>query len=428
MKRTGMIFSTLAAVLGAQVASAEVTDEQIREFEARIAQLEQDKSVADASSGFNDWKINGFMSAGFGYLNSQDFSYLGLYDTVSYQQDAIVGLQIDAPVADKVHAVLQLVARGAENFAVSSEWAYIGYRPTDNDEIRVGRQRIPMFMLSEYVEVGYAYPWAKQPAEVYIPFIPTGYNGVSWKHEFSTGSWQHDLQVYFGSESFEVTGGTFNAEDTIGVGFQTSVGNWLFNLTYLQPEGTISGAQADGLAGQGLIEPMVRDTVQFGGVGVQYDNGKLLVMGEATRVKVDGYFPDTDQEYLTVGYRFGKWMPHLTYASTRISDADARPALPAGTMASACLAPPPVNVCQIDGITPYDDDFVADLLENAQDSATLGLRYDFAANAALKFDWTRVLDTHGTMGMFTRDDGMIGDAYMPGEDLDSYRVVLDVVF
>lgn len=426
MKRTWMISSTLAVVLGAQAASAEVTDEQIQAFEARIAQLEQDAAAPAADAGgLNDWKINGFMSAGFGYLDEREFTYNGLYNEFSHRADSVVGLQIDAPVADKVHAVLQLTGRGADSFAVNAEWAYIGYRPTDSDEIRVGRQRVPLFMMSEYIEVGYAYPWATPPLEVYMPVLPSAYDGVSWKHQFTTGSWQHDLQLYWGSESFEVTGGTFNAENVFGIGVQTSIGDWQFGLTYAQPSATISGAQLDGLAGLGLIEPMVSDPVQFGGVGVQYDNGKLLLMGEATHIKVEGYFPDTDQEYLTVGYRFGKWMPHLTYASSRITDEDERPAAP-GLMSTYCPAPG-VGLCQPDG-TPMPNNFVAALMDNVQDSATLGLRYDFAANAALKFDWTRVLDTHGTIGHFTRNDGMIGGAYNPGDDIDLYRVVVDVVF
>jgi hypothetical protein len=146
-------------------------------------------------------------------------------------------------------------------------------------------------------------------------------------------------------------------------------------------------------------------------------------MGEATAIRVDGYFTDSTQEYLTLGYRVGKLMPTVTWASSRITDHDERPAL-----SPALCAGPGTPCLDAAGTVPLPADTLDRLLESAQDSVTLGARLDFARNAALKLDWTHVLDTHGTFGNFTRNDGNLFYGALPGDDLDAFRVVVDVVF
>lgn len=158
MKRTLMSMAVMAAALGAPVAYAEdVPDEQVQALEKRLAELEAAGTAAPAApvdqSGLGGkLKVNGFMSAGFGFADVEDFTYdNGLYDQVSHKADSIVGLQIEGQVNDKTNAVMQLVARGEDDFAVDAEWAYIGYRPTAVDEFRAGRLRASFYMLSEFL-------------------------------------------------------------------------------------------------------------------------------------------------------------------------------------------------------------------------------------------------------------------------------------
>lgn len=144
MKRTLISLAVMASALGAPMAQAEVSSEQLQALEARIAQLEAGEKEAaapatDAAAG--KFKFNGFMSAGFGRADIDDFSYVGLDEDVSHTADSIVGLQVEGKVNDEMNAVLQLVARGDENFEASAEWAYIGWRPTEADEFRAGRLR-----------------------------------------------------------------------------------------------------------------------------------------------------------------------------------------------------------------------------------------------------------------------------------------------
>lgn len=428
MKQFLLSLPLLALAAMPVAALAEITPEQLQALEARIAQLEAERNSAPVAtdSAIDKLKINGFMSAGFGRADIDDFSFDGLGEGWSHDTDAAVGMQIDGQVNEQMHAVLQLTGRGnQDDFDISAEWAYIGYRPTDTDEIRIGRQRFPFFMMSEYLDVGYSYPWAKPPVEVYLPGMPSSYDGISWQHNFSTGDWTHSSQLYWGSDEFPSGGGTFELEDSLGGSWMSAVGNWQFGATYSQGKSTFGNSFFDALAGAGAIKPLDGDIGWYGGISLQYDNGKLLVMTEANQINVEGFFPDSAQEYITVGYRFGKVMPHVTYAASRVTDGDERPD---NAVIPALCAGPGTLCLDAAGTTPFPVDTLARLLESPEDSVTLGVRYDFLPNAALKVDWTHVLDTHGSFALFTRDDGNVFYGAKPDEDINVYRVVVDVVF
>ena len=64
----------------------------------------------------------------------------------------------------------------------------------------------------------------------------------------------------------------------------------------------------------GLADGVDNIRTQYISSGFVFDNGSLLVMGELANLSAETFQPVGDAGYLTVGYRFGKWMPHVTYA------------------------------------------------------------------------------------------------------------------
>lgn len=411
---------SVLALLGAAFSVPVWGGEHLAALEARLAQLEA-ATVAPAPAA-QRLKINGFMSAGFAKVDAKDFSYEGLSHEITHDADSIIGLQIGGTVSADTHAVVQLTARGSESFAVEAEWAYVGVRAGNADEFRFGRQRYPFFTLSEYLEVGYSYPWARPPVEVYQSAMPSSFDGVAWKHTANTGDWAHDVQMYWGSTQFNMAGGAMLLHDSTGLGVQSSAGNWLFSATYSQGEVTLTNPFFDAMAQMGQLVPLNGDIGWFAGLGVQYDNGALLFMAETTQITVDGFFPDSEHAYGTLGYRIGKVMPHVTWATTGMRDADDRPTNPG--IPALCGA---VGFC-VQGAIPFPADTFGRLLNTAQDSFTLGVRYDLMPNLAIKADWTRVVDTHNTFGYFGRNDGNTLYGTMPGDDIDIWRVVVDAVF
>lgn len=92
-------------------------------------------------------------------------------------------------------------------------------------------------------------------------------------------------------------------------------------------------------------------------------------------------FPDQRAGYVTLGYRVGKFLPHVTYAS-----------LQEGMDESPTVL--------------------------KQESGTVGLRYDFLDGAALKLEYQRIRPDEGNTGLFS-------DVV---EEADFYGMSLDVIF
>lgn len=284
-------------------------------------------------------KINGFLSAGVATNDGDPVvdSIYGIGDDYTTKAINKLGIQMTFQVSDKISATAQLVSKGIKDYQVEAEWAYLTYDATDDLRFNFGRQRIPYYLLSEYLDVGYALPWVLPPIEMYnIPI--SAVDGVSAVYDFAIGDFNFAWQTYAGagggySEQLEAE---FTQNQSWGTNLTATTGSWTFRMGY-----TSSNLNADpdqGGAGSLLIDAVNTglDTLgpQLGvpagaswlgetdnlranyySAGFMYDDGSLLVMGELSNLNVDDTVqPVGDAGYLTVGYRFGKWMPYVSYA------------------------------------------------------------------------------------------------------------------
>jgi len=174
---------TLALLLGlgssgSSALSDKEVEKRLNRLENKVKNVDQrsEKRFSKTNDQVNKYlermKINGFLSAGVSTSDEDNplTSAGSLRDTENHSNNAIVGLQFDFTINDKTNAVLQLTANGIGHKGdndrpgnVSAEWAYLGYNLSDSVTVRAGRLRLPFYMTSEYLEVGYAYPWASPP-------------------------------------------------------------------------------------------------------------------------------------------------------------------------------------------------------------------------------------------------------------------------
>lgn len=123
-------------------------------------------------------------------------------DETCYDCDTIFGLQLDVALFEGLDASAQLVKRTQDNWSEPElEWAYLGYEFGDF-EVRAGRLRLPLFLVSEFYYVGQAYTWARPPQEVYDAILGfTSYDGISlaWDYELSDEVSLH-ISPYYGFE------------------------------------------------------------------------------------------------------------------------------------------------------------------------------------------------------------------------------------
>ncbi|VAW63914.1 hypothetical protein MNBD_GAMMA08-1835, partial [hydrothermal vent metagenome] len=111
-------------------------------------------------------EFDGFLTAGFAVhdqtqTDGKKVIYLDeVTDDVTFLQDSKFGLQITADVAKDMKVVAQLLASAEDNnYSVDVEWAYLDYAASESTSLRAGRIKQPVFLISDYLEVGYAYPW-----------------------------------------------------------------------------------------------------------------------------------------------------------------------------------------------------------------------------------------------------------------------------
>ncbi len=118
--------------------------------------------------------LNGFLTAGATYgdpgissngVISQDGN---IREEVDFVQDSRIGIQLSAKVNPKVSVTGQLLARAREeNYDMKADWAFVTYQASRPLALRGGKLKLTTFLVSDYIEVGYAYPWVRPPQEIY---------------------------------------------------------------------------------------------------------------------------------------------------------------------------------------------------------------------------------------------------------------------
>jgi hypothetical protein len=351
-------------------------------------------------------------------------------NTVGFTNDSRIGIQLAGKINRELSVTGQLLARGNfENWDVAADWAFVSYRATDTVTIRGGKLKLTTFLVSDYIEVGYAYPWIRPPQEVYSGNPITTMSGVDTLVRFNFGDYSLLFQPYYGVSRGEQglvpqevvttqnlcltppppTGpanpayttcqaGTILYTDftTDGLtGVNLSFGSDLFTLRagYLQ---TRVNAPAFGVSGDEATFISAGGTLDWKGVVFYTEYFQREIEGLANMA-----FPNQKGAYATLGYRFGKFLPHLTFA--KLDDNDNPPG---GGMAGHGV---PLK----------------------QTSATLGLRYELGTGAALKVEAQQVKpECTGTAGEICRGlliaNPNLGPEHNETEMI--YSLAVDVVF
>jgi hypothetical protein len=293
----------------------------------------------------------------------------------------------------------QLLGKGDTDFDTTVSWAYISYDIDASNTIQAGRMGYPIYYFSDFMNVRYAYHWLRSPADTYT-LPPTEYEGIKYTHRYTLSDWDGTLQLFSGSGISDMYG--FPGElpvkwDNAYGGIMTFGNDWLqFRAVALN--------QDTYMAGEGII-PSEKDTASdtdFMGFALKADLGNLTLMAEYTRF--DFHSPLTIlptvvsplsaplvlhqgiSSYITAAYRIGDLTPHITY-SQRDTD--------------------------LEVISVFDD------VNAKNNTVTVGLRWDFHSNAALKFEYNTSSDDSNDSSKL-----ISGDAY----DVDTAAIGVDLVF
>ncbi|MDX2321039.1 MAG: hypothetical protein QNK26_10650 [Moritella sp.] len=405
--KKAFIMLPLAVACASQFVMAATTDTQ------RLAQLEQELAILQEASSYDSlsdrMSINGFFTGQMGVANN-DAGYGNRPGVEGYTSDpnfslgSKLGLQGTFALTEQTQIVGQLVSRGADDWTPEMEWAFLSHDFDNGFTARIGRLRVPLYMYSDYLEVGYAQPWANPPADVYTIVPVSSYDGIDILYDTDLGDASLSLQASYGHETDDAEENPLGVDvefnNTLGMSATLSYEEWVFRGTYFVTELKSGSLDVPGVPAQ-PFDKFDNEKAEFAGIGISYDNGALLAISEYTISKVEGKYSDTKSGYITLGYRINAFTPYVNYSFLETTDNDER--------APSSAA---------DGTN-----LVASSAFNWERTTySVGSRYDISSNLALKLDVTYATDfgdTHGALPSHA------------GEDFDDtivYTVSFDAVF
>jgi len=347
----------------------------------------------------------------------------GIGDHARIGLDTNLGLQASYAVDDRLSATVQVLSRKntSPTFTTDLTWAFLKYKVSDELNVRVGRVALPIFMISDYQNVGYANTMMRPPVEMYAQAPIEAGDGIDFNYQHALGDTNLSAQGVLGvsrGKLFLVSTGSVATYRAPVHGISVSAEHgpltvraaWLgatMSSNDIAPINTLVatlGALGYGQLGQDITVASGKK-VSFAALGATLDWNNLLVQTEygQRRARDKVYIPDTNSWYAMLGYRIGKVVPYYSHAVAK--GAGSSVTLPASFPASGALS------AVVRGA----------LTAPEQSSDTLGLRWDFAKSVDLKLQLDRV-HPHVRNGMLI---------YGPATGLGSVTVAgatLDFVF
>lgn len=397
-------------------------EQRLEEQQERIDELESSRFDTSGSGGRGpEVDVSGFINAGFQSTN------LGKDGPMYRQTDHEVratnftsaGVQVDGTITDKVSGSVQFLAEGDESFDTRVEWAYISYDLSPNVKARAGRLVLPFYMNSQSFYVGYAHPWIEPPAEVYDTAPLRSFEGADITWQFNTGSMAHSLNYYFGNTSVDSSFRNINTGASVpyrvhnlhGLNLSSTLGNLNTWLAYssgdvnLDLSNAATGLQPPQPTTFGPTYSQENADAYFASAGLEYDNGNFMFLAEAVELDIKSdWFPKSRAQYVTAGYHFGAWTPHLTWANSEDRTFD-----------------------KIDG-DPLGEGLY-NSVKTHQKSWTLGLRHDTAPGLALKAEVSTYYDVGASDDNGANDAGLFSGPIPDDEDDPMvFRLSANLVF
>ncbi|MDT8403012.1 hypothetical protein [Sulfuriflexus sp.] len=410
---------------------------------ARVTALAAAVLVHQMAAGADETAASRFTFDGFGTLgvvhsdeDQADFATslfapdgAGHTRAWSPEVDSRLGLQLTANLTPRLTGVLQLIAeqRYDDSYTPTVEWANLRYDITPDLSVRAGRMVQSSFMVSEYRKVGYATPWVRPPEEVYRLVPVTNFDGIDFSYRSRFDGLTNTLQGAYGRKDATLSGGgtvevrdVVTLTDTLEWGAATLFAS--YGSVHLTVDEENLNALFDGFRQFGPEGVAIADRYDVSdkryevmAVGARYAPGDWFVMAELAHANSRTYIGDARGWYVSGGYRYGAVTPYVTLARAWVDSSTSDPGLSLGGLPSSLAG-------QAGGLNGALNGVLGSVPQ--QKSVTLGARWDFAQNMALKVQYERLDLENGSPGILLNRQ----PDFEPGGRVNLFSVSLDFVF
>ncbi|TMO55768.1 hypothetical protein [Pseudoalteromonas phenolica] len=355
--------------------------------------------------------FSGFGTVGVVHSNSDTYKFrtdISKYndkfeDNFDFNSISSLGFQTDISLNANFDFVGQVVYRGQDNISLDNtlSLAFLRYKPSPNWDFRAGRTLLDLYLLTEYRDISFAYPWAKVPNEVYslLPF--RSFDGADVSYINSFGSLDYRIKLFAGESIGEVAldDQTVNLEifNGLGASLELSQFDWTFSIkhTRAKTRDNIAGMQ-EVINGLELIPEqlwpdknkflgefsLVNKQTYFTSAGLRYNFDEFTILAEIVRLKSDSSVVSAVKSgYVNTTYNYDKGQFFYTYAIAKSKSNEINEAV------------------QLNGNLPEQVErlFLAvnesfGVFSPNQQTHSVGARYDIKDNVAFKlqFDHTSI--------------------------------------
>lgn len=382
------------------------------------------------------FSLNGFGTLGLVHSSEDQADFVssvrkpsGAGHTRSWSADvgSLIGAQLTATLTPRLSAVVQVVAEQNydNSYRPHVEWANARYQVTPEFDVRIGRIVVPTFMVSDYRKVGYSNPWVRPPLELYSLIPVDSSDGVDARYRVTSGEITHTFLGIYGQTEAKIPGGSKVQGKRAGtVSYTAEFGATTLRAAYSSGEVTVAatkpffdafrqfGPEGDAIADRYDFDE-VRNT--FFGLGGMYEPEHWFVMGEWGKSRSDSIGGKATVWYVSGGYRFGAFTPYVTYARRKVTSNTSDPGLTVAAL-------PPSLAGPAAGLNAALNDMLGSA--PAQRTVSLGGRWDFAHNVALKLQFDHTRHDAGSAGLLANQQ----PGFRTGGKVNVFSATMDFVF
>lgn len=355
-------------------------------------------------------RINGFGTLGLTHIRAPEGWYFrrdaAQYPTdkkTSWDTDTRLGLQAHYEVNPSLELVSQVVLKRRlhdSKPAESLEWLFASYKPTGDVTLRLGRTSPDMFLLSDYRNVGVAYPWVRPNLEIYSALPLYAIDGADASYVWSEADARWRAKAFLGNVNARATlayspeqlnfklkpgAGLILTRESGGLLMRSIVGGARMSvdvsdrtrasgqaLRQLRESGnpTVAAQAAELYSRLGLET----DTALFAELGISYDLDGWLWSAEYATVRLSTGTRNAHSAYVSLGRRVGDFtffgMLGRSVSELPIQEAPDWSAISPEAQSLATAVATSINSSRA-----------------RQTTLSLGTRWDFHPQMALKFQW-----------------------------------------
>jgi hypothetical protein len=265
----------------------------------------------------------------------QGWEYASVYQKdkgFQLDQESLAGVQFRKEFSPTLSATAQIVARAQNPNAGSRptvDWAYVTWSPSTDSAwtFQAGRQRIPLYYYSDYLYIGYAYPWVRPAPDVYgWPIY--AYDGVNatYKTQLGSSDWAMTASAWAGS--FTQKDDAYNTKIYYTtptneswkkiIGSWVAINNGVFDVRAMLMHHNDSIWQENAGVRTDILD---HQSTRIMGLSANMDYKNWLIKTEVDRFEQVDLSKGINNVYkyllAGVGYTYGNWTPMYTFSRYR---------------------------------------------------------------------------------------------------------------